>query len=80
MQRDAARTALADFLKRSKLARLRSVCIVHGKGINSRQPAVLSGKVRSWLSQSELVLAFCTAAAADGGNGAVQVLLNTTTD
>ena len=75
MQRDSARSALADFLKRSKLARLRCVCIIHGKGINSRQPAILPGKVRSWLSQSELVQAFCPAAAKDGGDGAVQVLL-----
>ncbi len=77
MQRDAARSALADFLHRSKLARLRSVCIIHGKGINSRQPAVLPEKVRSWLSQSELVQAFCPANAKDGGDGAVQVLLIT---
>jgi len=75
MQRDAARTALADFLKRARLARLRCVCVIHGKGINSPQPAVLPGKVRSWLSQSELVQAFCPAAARDGGDGAVQVLL-----
>lgn len=75
MQRDQARTALADFLRRSKLARLRSVCIIHGKGINSRQPAVLPGKVRSWLSQSELVQAFCPANAKDGGDGALHVLL-----
>ena len=77
MQRDQARSALADFLRRSKLARLRSVCIIHGKGINSRQPAVLPGKVRSWLSQSELVQAFCPANAADGGDGALHVLLIT---
>jgi DNA-nicking Smr family endonuclease len=77
MQRDQARSALADFLRRSKLARLRSVCIIHGKGINSRQPAVLPGKVRSWLSQSELVQAFCPANAKDGGDGALHVLLIT---
>lgn len=75
MQRDQARSALADFLKRSKLARLRCVCVIHGKGMSSRQPAVLPDKVRSWLCQSELVQAFCPASAADGGDGAVQVLL-----
>lgn len=75
MQRDAARSALADFLKRSKLARLRCVGIIHGQGFSSRQPAVLPEKVRSWLSQSELVQAFCPAAGKDGGDGAVQVLL-----
>ena len=80
MQRDQARSALADFLRRSKLARLRCVCIIHGKGINSRQPAVLPGKVRSWLSQSELVQAFCPANAKDGGTGALQVLLKSAAD
>jgi len=75
MQRDQARTALAEFLKRSKLARLRCVCVIHGKGYSSREPAVLPGKVRIWLSQSELVQAFCPALPKDGGDGAVQVLL-----
>jgi len=78
MQRDQARSALADFLNRSTLARLRSVCVIHGKGMSSRQPAVLPGKVRSWLSQSELVQAYCPAAAQDGGAGAVHVLLQIT--
>ena len=75
MQRDQARTALAEFLKRSKLSRLRCVCVIHGKGYSSREPAVLPGKVRIWLSQSELVQAFCPALPKDGGDGAVQVLL-----
>ena len=80
MQRDQARAALADFLRRSKLARLRSVCIIHGKGYSSREPAVLPGKVRSWLSQSELVQAFCPANVHDGGTGAVQVLLRSASE
>jgi DNA-nicking Smr family endonuclease len=75
MQRDQARGVLADFLRRSKFARLRSVCVIHGKGLGSKQPAVLPGKVRSWLSQSELVQAFCPAGAKDGGEGALHVLL-----
>lgn len=75
MQRDQARTTLADFLRRSKLARLRCVCVIHGKGINSRDGAVLPVKVRSWLGQSELVQAFCPAQVRDGGSGALQVLL-----
>ncbi len=77
MQRDQARSALADFLKRSRRAKLRSVCIIHGKGINSRQPAVLPGKVRNWLTQSDSVQAFCPASPHDGGAGAVHVLLIT---
>ena len=77
MQRDQARTALADFLRRSHQARLRSVCVIHGKGLSSRTPAVLPAKVRSWLCQSEVVQAFCPANASDGGEGALHVLLKT---
>ncbi len=75
LQRDQARAKLADFLIRSKRAKLRCVCIIHGKGIHSSQNAVLPSKVRSWLCQSELVQAFCPARPQDGGEGAVQVLL-----
>lgn len=78
MQRDQARAALSNFLHKSKQARLRCVCVIHGKGINSRQAAVLPAKVRSWLSQSELVQAFCPANPHDGGDGALYVLLRTT--
>jgi len=75
MQRDQARASLSDFLRKSKQARLRNICVIHGKGIHSRQSAVLPSKVRSWLSQSELVQAFCPANLHDGGDGAVYVLL-----
>lgn len=77
MQRDQARTALAEFLRRAKHERLRCICVIHGKGINSRETAVLPTKVRSWLSQSELVQAFCPAKPQDGGEGALYVLLLT---
>ena len=75
MQRDQARASLSDFLRKSRQARLRNICVIHGKGIHSRQSAVLPSKVRSWLSQSELVQAFCPANAHDGGDGALYVLL-----
>ena len=74
-QREQARSALADFIRRAKQAKLRAVCIIHGKGINSPQGAVLPNKVRIWLSQSNDVQAFCSAAEKDGGVGATQVLL-----
>ena len=50
-----------------------------GKGLGSkdRQP-VLKGKVRKWLMQRDEVIAFCSARAADGGSGAVVVLLRAT--
>jgi DNA-nicking Smr family endonuclease len=52
------------------------VRVVHGKGLGSknREP-VLKGKVRGWLAQREEVLAFCQAPAAQGGSGAMLVLL-----
>jgi DNA-nicking Smr family endonuclease len=52
------------------------VRIVHGKG--NRSPhgiALLRNKVRLSLVQREEVLAFCDAPPADGGAGAVVVLL-----
>jgi DNA-nicking Smr family endonuclease len=52
------------------------VRIVHGKGLSSpgREP-VLKKLVLGWLSQRSEVLAFCQARAAEGGAGAVIVLL-----
>lgn len=75
--RDAAREALADFLRRASRDGLRCVRVIHGKGHGSpgREP-VLKGKVRAWLVQRAEVLAFVQARASDGGHGAVVVLLD----
>jgi DNA-nicking Smr family endonuclease len=52
------------------------VRIIHGKGHGSHQrKPVLKGKVDHWLRQRRDVLAFCSARQADGGTGAVYVLL-----
>jgi DNA-nicking Smr family endonuclease len=52
------------------------VRVVHGKGHGSpgKEP-VLKAKVKSWLVQRNEVLAFTYARAADGGHGALIVLL-----
>jgi DNA-nicking Smr family endonuclease len=72
----SARTLLARFLAESRHAGLRCVLIVHGKGYRSlNNTPVLRNKVRLSLSQRDEVLAFCDAAPADGGGGAVVVLL-----
>jgi DNA-nicking Smr family endonuclease len=73
---DEAREALVVFLRESVKHGLRCVRVVHGKGLGSlgKMP-ILKGKVRSWLRQRDEVIAFCQARGADGGAGAVMVLL-----
>ena len=72
----AARTELARFLAHARHAGIRCVRIVHGKGYRSPNSApVLRNKVRHSLAQRNEVLAFCDALPADGGSGAVVVLL-----
>lgn len=76
MRRDEAREALAEFLRNASRRGLRCVRVIHGKGLGSvNKEPVLKNKVRSWLVQKEEVLAFCQARAADGGSGALVVLL-----
>jgi len=76
MNRDQARMAVVTFLAESRNFGYRCVRIVHGKGLSSpgREP-VLKRLVLGWLSQRREVLAFCQARAAEGGAGAVVVLL-----
>ena len=78
LRRDEAREALGEFLRQSRLEGWRCVRVVHGKGNGSpgREP-VLKAKVKSWLVQKKDVIAFTQARAADGGAGAVMVLLQT---
>jgi len=73
---DEARELLAGFLREALRRGLRCVRVVHGKGLGSkdRQP-VLKGKARVWLAQREEVIAFCQARPAEGGSGALVVLL-----
>ena len=76
---DQAREALGQFLRDAGKRGFRCVRIIHGKGLGSlnRKP-VLKVKVRNWLVQKEEVIAFCQARAADGGSGALMVLLKGT--
>ncbi len=77
MNRDQARLATAEFLRECRARGLRCVRIVHGKGIGSpgRDP-VLKKLVQGWLVQRREVLAFCQARAAEGGAGALVLLLS----
>ena len=76
MRRDAAREAVARFLREAGLRGWRCLRLVHGKGHGSpgRQP-VLKAKVQRWLGQHQAVLAFTQATAPEGGAGALIVLL-----
>ena len=71
-----ARELLVAFLNACLRHGARCVRIIHGKGLRSknREP-VLKTKVANWLMQRDEVLAFCQARQADGGGGAVMVLL-----
>lgn len=76
MRRDEAREALTEFLRNAVRRGIRCVRIIHGKGLGSvNKEPVLKNKVRNWLVQKEEVIAFCQARAADGGSGALMVLL-----
>ncbi|MBC7991786.1 MAG: Smr/MutS family protein [Rhizobacter sp.] len=76
LRRDEARERLGAFVRDSMAQQLRCVRVVHGKGLGSpgREP-VLKGRVHSWLVQKQEVLAFVQARPAEGGNGALVVLL-----
>jgi len=76
LRRDEAHERVADFLREATRAGYRCVRVVHGKGHGSpgRQP-VLKANVKSWLVRHQDVLAFTHARPADGGHGALIVLL-----
>lgn len=71
-----AHALLVVFLNQCLRRGLRCVRIVHGKGLRSRnREPVLKRKVAGWLMRREEILAYCQARPADGGSGAVVVLL-----
>ncbi|HYW03172.1 MAG TPA: Smr/MutS family protein [Gammaproteobacteria bacterium] len=71
-----AHDALADFLRECAAEGTRCVRVIHGKGLRSaHRGPVLKGKVNLWLRRRDEVLAFVSARPADGGTGAVYVLL-----
>jgi DNA-nicking Smr family endonuclease len=76
---DAAREETAVFLREAVRRGLRCVRVVHGKGLGSKDRVpVLRDKVRRWLAQRDEVIAFCQARPAEGGAGALVVLLRPT--
>ncbi len=76
LRREEAREALSAFVRDAHRLGIRCVRVVHGKGLGSPgKTPVLKGKVQSWLVQKNEVLAFVQARAAEGGAGALVVLL-----
>ncbi|HEU0289516.1 MAG TPA: Smr/MutS family protein [Burkholderiales bacterium] len=73
---EEAGAMLVEFLHQCVRRGLRCIRIIHGKGLGSknREP-VLKRKVAGWLMQRDEILAFCQARSAEGGSGAVVVLL-----
>ena len=71
-----AKKALSDFLRQCTVHSQRCVRIIHGKGLGSinKQP-VLKNKLNQWLLNMDATLAFCSARPADGGTGAIYLLL-----
>ena len=73
---EQARERLDRFLQSCLAHNIKCVRIVHGKGYGSKDgEPVLKQTIRRWLTQLEAVLAYAECAEADGGSGAVQVLL-----
>ncbi len=76
LRRDDAREALGIFIREAHKHGIRCVRVVHGKGLGSPGKApILKNRVHSWLVQKSEVLAFVQAKPADGGAGALVVLL-----
>ncbi|MFG6667972.1 Smr/MutS family protein [Halomonas sp. HNIBRBA4712] len=73
---EEARIELESFLTDAAAERLQCVLVVHGKawGATADFP-VLKSHTNAWLREWPGVLAFCSAVDADGGTGAVYVLL-----
>ena len=76
LRRDDARDTLSKFIREAQKTGWRCVRVVHGKGLGSPgKTPVLKGRVQSWLIQKIEVLAFAQARPAEGGAGALVVLL-----
>lgn len=80
LTREQARITVEDYI--GQMSRFRSCCIkiIHGRGINSPSDrAVLKENLQHWLStrrMSRHVVAYASAQFADGGVGAIYVLLS----
>lgn len=76
LRTDEAREQLGAFMREAVRLGLRCVRVIHGKGLGSPgKTPVLKSRVHSWLVQKTEVMAFVQARPAEGGAGALVVLL-----
>lgn len=83
LTRAEAKERVQKFLEDSRRAGHRTVLVVHGRGLHSKDHVpVLKQALKQWLERGPIargVLAFTTARPADGGAGAVVLLLRSPT-
>jgi DNA-nicking Smr family endonuclease len=70
-----AKAAIAAFIDSASRRGLEKVLVIHGKGLHSEKGAVLKDATRQALEAHRLAGRFGTADKADGGSGAVWVLI-----
>jgi DNA-nicking Smr family endonuclease len=79
MTSEEARVQVEQFVEGALADGKRALLIIHGRGLNSKDNIpVLKERLKVWLTRGRIgrrVLAFATARPADGGAGAVYVLL-----
>ncbi len=75
MTMETAHKALLTFIKDTQKAKLECVRVIHGKGLRSESGPRLKVMTRQVLRDHPMVLAFTECKPANGGSGAVDVLL-----
>jgi len=70
---------LAQFINDCRFQTIRYAIIVHGQGHNSAHGSILKPAVLYWLSQQDIIDAYCPAQQRDGGNGASYIMLGSQT-
>ena len=75
MTLETGRSVLLEFIAEAQSGSLKSVRVIHGKGLHSENGPRLKLMTRQLLRDHPQVLAYTSCKPADGGNGAVDILL-----
>lgn len=75
MTTEAGHTALLKFISDAQKSTLECIRVIHGKGLRSKRGPRLKLMTRQVLRDHPMVLAFTECKPADGGSGAVDILL-----